>query len=122
MTHSTIADKKPFIMICMFVCKYKYVVGLYHAYTYNISLHTPKKDIIQYNFLFFSFSELIIQNDLFSWWLSSVTGGIPTMMCRPGRLCPIEAISDLNNNYWREAIFIYLLKYINKINFSYQKR
>ena len=30
--------------------------------------------------------------------------------------------SDLNNYYWCEAIFIDLLKYINKINFSYQKR
>ena len=30
--------------------------------------------------------------------------------------------SDLNNNYWSEAIFIYLLQYINKIESSYQKR
>ena len=40
---------------------------------------------------------------------------------RAGPLRSEEAI-DLNNYYWCEAIFIHLLKYINKINFSYQKR
>ena len=45
-----------------------------------------------------------------------------TKMRRSGNKAGPLRPSDLNNNYWCEAIFIYLLKYINKINFSYQKR
>ena len=56
------------------------------------------------------------QKMIISLWNRAAVHG--ARLAQAGPLRP----SDLNNNYWREAIFIYLLQYINKINFSYQKR